>query len=326
MEQNNLPSNPAQITKELVKASFNIETTRLDYQKILQSVETIVWTPENIHEDLLAPAKFIAGKITEKKDADKRPLIDAGKIIQAEYNDIFNPLNDAISRKANEKKQLADKIQKEADEANKEAARIRDINASIINFIANITNDITAADNDKMIVAAEMRIGSELSRKNIYQEFLPTLKEQCEELKPLIKKQKEYVRTLKELEKQKAVAIAKGDDDAAINLRQKAEEMKDIIDENKIRLQQKAFDQVEGSSPIVGIPVATAPNATRTTWKWRVDDLQLLYKKQATLVDLVPNKEKIDALLKQKREDGSLEGKREESFFGITFYEEKSYK
>jgi hypothetical protein len=30
---------------------------------------------------------------------DKRPIIDAGKIIQNAYTEVFNPLIDAISRK-----------------------------------------------------------------------------------------------------------------------------------------------------------------------------------------------------------------------------------
>lgn len=326
MEQNNLPSNPAQITKELVRVGFNIEATRLNYEVILQSVEDIVWTRTNIDQPLLEPAKFIASKLTEKKEQDKRPFIDAGKIIQSEYNDFFNPINDAISRKANERKALAGKIQEEEDNVKREADRINTISSTIATFISNITNDITASDNDKMIIAAEMRIGSELSRKNIYMEFLPNLKEQCEELKPLIKKQKEYVRVLKDVNKNQAAAIASGDDSTAVEMRMKAEEMKEIIDENKIRLQQKAFEQVENSNIYVGEPTTIAPNATRTTWKWRVDDLALLFKKMPGLVDLVPNKDKIDAILKEKRTNGEMEGKREEKMFGITFYEDKSYK
>lgn len=326
MEEKNLPSNPAQVTKEVVKASFNIELTRLEYQKVLQSIEDIAWTRENIDKDLLAPGNFVAKKITEKKEAMKRPFIDAGKVIQEEYNGVFNPINDAISRKANERKKLALQIQEENDKANAEVDRINGINQAMANFISNITNDITSADNEKMIVALEMRIGSEVARKNIYQELLPKMKEQCEELKPLIKKQKEYIKAQKELEKNTAKAIAAGDDDKAVELRQKAEEMKETIDENKLRLQQKAFEQVENSDTAVGMPTATAPKASRTWWTWEVTDPTILFKKRPDLVDLVPNKKKIDEIFDKMKENGDFEGKREVTLSGIRFFEEKSFK
>ncbi len=327
MEQTNLPSNPAQVTLELVKATFNIELTRLDYQKVLQQIEDIVWTRENIDKDLLAPAKFVANKITEKKEAIKRPYIDAGKIIQNEYNGVFNPINDAISRKANEKKILADQMQKEADQANAEAERIRTINSTMATFISNITNEITTADNEKVIAALEMRIGSEITRKNIYQELLPQMKEQCEALKPLVKMQKDYIKKLKEATKQQAAATATGDDEKAVEMRAKAEDLKETIEENKLRLQQKAFEQVENSDTSVGMPTAVAPKASRKWWTWEVTDVNALYKKRPELVDLVPNRVKIDEIFDKMKASGDFSNGNTEIFLnGIRFYEEKSFK
>lgn len=326
METSNLPSNPAQITTELVKASFAIEQTRLNYQKVLQSMEDIVWTRENINEDLLAPGKFVASKLTEKKEVEKRPLIDAGKIIQNEYNSVFNPLNDVISRKAAEKKTLADQIQQETNAANAEIARISGIKTAIMQFIAGITNEITESDTDSKIVLIEKKIGSETQRKNVYQEFLSDLKTQCDELKPIIKQQKEYIRTLEKLNSDKNSAMAKGNDDKAVELRMKAEEMKEIIEENKIKIQEKAFEQVENTDIQVGLPTSVAPSASRTWWKWRVDDIQLMAKKMPELVELVPIKTKIDEVMAKKREAGEFNGKKEVSIHGLTFYQESSYK
>ncbi len=326
MELSNLPSNPAQITKELVKASYQIEKTRLNYEAVLQQAESIVWTRENINEDLLAPAKFVAAKLTEKKDKDKRPFIDAGKVIQNEHNDVFNPLNDAISRKAFEKKQLADVIQKEKDVADAEIRRISNIDATIFKFILTVTEDISMADNDKVIAAIEMRIGSETTRKNIYQEKIKDLKQQCENLRPLIKKQKEYIRTLNAASTQQKAAEKSGDEARAVELREKADEIKEFIDENKIRIQQKALEQIENNETYVGEPTDDAPSATRSWWKWRVDDVKLLSKKLPSLTMISPNKEAIDALLAEKRDSGELKGMNEFRLPGLTFYLEKSYK
>lgn len=326
MEQTNLPSNPAQITKELVKASFSIDTARLNYLKVLQDIRNIVWTRDNIEQDLLAVAKTVASKLTDRKDFYKRPYIDAGKIIQTEYNNVFNPLNDEISVKAAQRKALADQIQQEQDKANAEIERLNNIRLSMIGFIQSVTNDISESTTDSQIVLIEKRVGTELSRKGFYSDYYEDFKAQCEELKPLIKKQKEYVKLLISLEKEKSDAMSKGNESAAVDARQKAEDIKEFIEEGKIRLQQKAFEQLENSDVAVGIPVNVAPDATRTTWKWRVDDVQLLLKKMPELVDLVPNKEKIDAILKESRVNGSFKGLRESKLYGITFYEDKSYK
>lgn len=326
MEKSNLPSNPAQITAPMVKAVFNIEMTRLNYQKILQEVENITWTRENIHQDLLAPANFVASKVTETKEREKRPFIDVGKLIQGAYNDVFNPLNDAISRKANEKKALALKMQEEQDIINKEKDRVNSIKAAIVFFITTLTNEITEADADTKIVLLEKKIGSETQRKSFYQEFTDELKASCDELKPMIKQQKEFIRVSADLNKKQGEAMATGNDDKAVELREKAEELKEVIEENKIRLQQKAFEQIENSGSIIGETTDLAPKASRTWWKWRVDDINLLFKKMPELVDLIANKEKIDSILSEKKENGSLDGKREEKMFGITFYQEQSYK
>lgn len=326
MEQSVMPSNPAQVTKEIIKAGFNIELTRLEYQKTLQSVEDIIWTRDNINMDLLAPARFVAASLTEKKDELKRPYIDAGKIIQNEYNSVFNPLNEAVVRKANEKKAIAEQIQKEVDLANAEIARINSINSAMAAFISDITNQITLADNDKMIVAIEMRIGSELSRKNIYQEMLPQIKAQCEELKPLIKMQKEYIKKLEQATKSEAAAVVSGDDDKLIEAKENVEILKKTIEENKLNLQQKAFEQVENSGTEVGIPVAVALKPTRRWWTWEVSDVNLLYKKRPDLVDLVPNKQKIDEIFDNMKASGEFsKGKPEIILSGIRFFEEKKF-
>lgn len=326
MEQNMLPSNPAQITKELVKASFNVEITRLDYHKILQSAADIIWTRENIDQPLLAPAEYVAKKITEKKERDKRPFIDAGKVIQNEYNSIFNPLNDIISQKIEEKKKLIRVMQLEEEREQAEKSRISSIENGIITFIHSVTNEITQAEDDSTIVLVEKRIGSESKRENFYQEFLPKLKQQCAELKPLIVKQKEYIRKMQLLKKQQSEAELKGNDSKAVELRQKAEELKEVIEESKIMIQQKAFEQIESSnSLVVGESTIASPKATRSWWKWRVDDIHKLSKKCPELVEYIPNKAKIDELLAQKRESGELDGQKEININGLVFYLEQNF-
>lgn len=322
----NLPSKLV-ITEETVKATFALEAQRLNYQKVLQAVENIKFTPENVNEDLLEPGKLVLRQIAGTKETLKRPLLDAGKIVEASYKAYFNPLEEVINRKAEEKKAVALKIFNENRLIQLEREKQEAISKSISDFIFNATNFITNATDDSQIVLIQKRIGTETSREGYYEDQLTDLKERCNSLKPIIESQKKIIRELKEIERQQAEAEAAQDEERMILLREKREEIVEILDETKIKLQEKAFEQVATHIPVyVGESVTDNVRASRTTWKYRVDNIELLAKKMPHLVTVIPNDEKIKELLAVKRADGSLKGKMEESFFGITFYEDKSFK
>jgi hypothetical protein len=64
--------------------------------------------------------------------------------------------------------------------------------------------------------------------------------------------------------------------------------------------------------------VAEAPKARRTSWKWEMVDEKAATKAGLTLV--IPNKEKIDELLKEKRENET-----ELTENGIRYFIHKEY-
>lgn len=314
------------ITNAIVKADFNIELSRLKYQEMIQYVENIVWDRENVHKDMLAEAKLVAKKLSDKKDEMKRPYIDAGKIIQEEFNNLYNPLIEVINRKVSEKRIIAEKIQKENDIAAAEAERIGAINERILNFIVNITNEITESDDAATIVNIEKRIGSETARTGVYMEFIPLLKQKCNEIKPLISRQKDFIRSLKKIESEKQVSIKSGDENSVLAAMESAQDLRSTIDENKILIQEKALNVVESANVVVATPTTPYVRASRTWWTWEVKDVSELYKKQPDMVELVPNKNKIDEFMKRLKEDGTLEDKKEVVINGVRYYENKSFR
>ena len=168
-------------------------------------------------------------------------------------------------------------------------------------------------------------IGLEKTKKTVYQEFLPDLITQCDALRPQIKVQKENVRELMRTQAEEKVALETGDMVAASELRSKKEYYEQVIHETGLQIHETAFTAASAVEVIVPEIVDQAPKG-RSNWKWKVEDIKLLAKKMPHLVELVPNEEAIDLMLKTKKADGSLAGKDEETVFGLTFYNDKSYK
>ena len=183
---------------------------------------------------------------------------------------------------------------------------------------------IAESKTDTEIVSIEKMIGSEKTKTSLYQEFLPDLIIQVDALRPQIKKQKENVRELQKLVDAEKTAEENGDLVAMTEIKEKKEYAEAVIQETGVRIHETAFEQATTIDIVAPEIVDTAPKG-RTNWKWKVDDIKLLQKKMPHLVKLVPDNEAIEILLKSKKVDGSLKGKDEETLFGLTFYNDKSY-
>lgn len=325
MEHQILPSDPAKITTELVKAAFQVDLVSANYQKVLQEIESIEWTPENIAQDLLAGGKLVVKKITDTKDFYKRPLIDAGSVIQQVYNGFCKPLEEVIKRKEEEKKNLANKIAKEQYDAQQFITQQNEIKRGMWSFMLGVLNDIVASENENEITAAERRMGTELSRKRHYGDLLPLLEELQWNMKPFIKEHKVRIKTLKDIRGKKEAAIAANNDDDAIKFREEEEFLMAEISDSRIHLQEVLYAQISVTGAEVGMPVGNTPRTRRTWWKWRVDNPILLYKKHPELVELIPNKDRIDQLLENKKNNQELVSGQEYTMDGLVFYQEKTY-
>lgn len=319
---------PEKFTKEVVKSAFSAELIRFNYQKLLQDAENIVFTRENINEQhgTFKVIRDVLKQLDESKEIKKRPHIDAGKAIQDAFNELANPLKDVLDRKLAEFKKVNDQIKEENDKLLKEKQRQEQIQASINNFINQTTALIANATDDTQIVRIQKAIGSEKARTGYYGEFLEQLKLACDNLSPLINQRKEHIRELSKMKEEQERALQSGDIQKATDLMQEMEYKNLEIDENVIRIQEKAFQQVLNTAEIiVGEPIAEVVAPRRKSWKFKVDDIQLLYKKMPHLVELTPIDSKIKELMATKKAEGALDNVEELKIFGITFYLEKTY-
>lgn len=320
---------PEKITKEVVKAAFDAELIRDNYQKLLQDAENISFTEENLKDDhtVFKTIREVMKRLTESKEAKKRPYIDAGKAIQDAYNDLHKPLEDVLNRKLEEFKKVNDVVAKKNAEIEAQKQKNAEILNTLNGFINQTTTLIANATDDAEIVRIQKAIGSEKARYGYYGSYIEQLKTACDNLTPLINERKSHIRELAEIKQKQADALASGDIITATNLMEEIEYKDMQIAENVIRMQETSFKQVLNTSVevVVAEPNAEVVAPRRKSWKWRVDDIQSLAKKMPHLVDITPNKQKIDELLATKRAEGALKDIEELKIFGLTLYIEKLY-
>jgi hypothetical protein len=311
--------------RSIIKATFDLEAAKKNYQVLLNHLAGISITKDNVNDDVAKEAREVVKALTELKDKESKEPLQLHKDIMSVFKELTGPLNEQIDRISNEKSVVAMALQREAAQQLAEHTRINNAKQAIIDFTNKVAALISAAKTDMDIVAIEKMIGSEGRKSTVYFEFLPDLIQKCEALKPDIKAQKESIRELQRIEEEKKAATEAGNVQALTDLMEKEEKVTELLQERAIRIHEEAFNQALTVDVVVPEIAEEIPKG-RTNWKWRVDDIKLLAKKMPHLVKMVPDDEAIDALLATKRKDGSLDGKLEENWNGIVFFNDKSFK
>lgn len=311
--------------RSIIKSAFDLEAARKNYQGLLNHLAGITITKDNVNDDVAKEAREVVKALTELKDAESKEPLQHHKDIMSVFRELVEPINLEINRISNEKDVVATKLKQEAAQLLAEQTRIKNAQQAIIDFTNKVANMVTTAKTDADIVLIEKMIGSEGRKSTVYFEFLPDLVQRCEALKPDIKAQKEAIRELQRIEAAKKEAEATGDIIALTDLKAQEENVTELLQDRSIRIHEQAYDQASTIDVIVPEIAENIPKG-RTNWKWKVDDIKLLAKKMPHLVKLVPDDEAIDLLLATKKKDGSLTGKLEENWNGITFFNAISYK
>ena len=324
MENNNqLPERQAP-SLAIIKASFDLEANKRNYQLLLQNLSAVKVTKDNVNDDLTKEGREVLKALTEKKEEESKAPLQWHRDVMAAYKSLNEPLDAEIKRINGEKKVVADEINKEAAKQLAEQQRIADAKTAIVNFVNRVANLIKDAKTDLDIVAIEKMIGSEKTKTSVYQEFKDDLVIQLDGLRPQIRDQKENIRELQRINEQEKKALEENDIVALTNLKEQKEYVEQVIQETGIRIHEKAYEQAVTIDIVAPEVVDTAPKG-RTNWKWRVDDMKLLQKRMPHLVKLVPDDVAIDQVLVTMKLEGKLKDKMEEKWFGITFYNDKTF-
>lgn len=333
MEQqsNNLPAlrgvAPDKITKQQIVALFNTETIRWNYNKMLQGLQGMSVTKENLkseYSEFKEADKFIKS-ITDWRKAQAAPFNSVDALFLEVSKEIIEPISAELQRLKVQVKAASDANAAEIAQARKEQERKDAIVRSIGTFINNCTTYIVTATTDDQIVLVQKRIGSEKSKKTFYAEYWQELADKCNSLDVLINQQKEKIREIKKMNDEFEQALKNNDDTKATELKEGLELANMELVENSIRLQEKAFDESLSISTVeVGQPDLNVTKGKSNRWRWKVLDIDFLRKKFPAFTKVVLDEEKIEAFMKEQREAGLFKTEETEiQVNGITFYKEK---
>lgn len=313
------------VTQEIVNARFAKELTALKYEDALQKFTAYKITPDNLPEaqEKMKKVRAFLRSLGAIKDAGKRPALEECRYWDTAYKNVLTPLEKVLSEKDKELQVVTNKIAEENRQREAERQRVFGIEKDIDNTLLMYSQQIAGAKDTPTLVTIEKLLGSLKGNKSRFQEFLPKFVERCGELTPLIKKQKEVIKELEELERQRVQAEKEQDDRKLLELQEKQEVANNSFEENKIVAQEIAIQQAIRPDIQVAESVPTEIKYRRQSWKWEVKDIKTLAKKAPHLVIQSPDEEKIDDILKAKKADGSLKNIDELDYMGIRFFLEK---
>lgn len=325
MQEQNLPTQSPQLSQEIITAQFRKELMAYQYQQILDDLGAIIVTSDNIDlvQEKIKKARSLQKELEGIKARIKSPYWEICKKYDFSFNSLNLPLNNLIIDKEKRVNEVSRKKVEENQRKEREIERIDRIKKSIEEFVFEQTRNIASATTDIELIAIEKLIGSHKANKSRYEELLPSLVEKCEELTPLIKKQKEHIRELAEIERKKNEALKNGDDREAMELEEKKEAVQSSIEETKIIIQETAIESALSSTDVIEVKeILVTPKPRRTTWEMEIVDEKKAFNSGMLICEI--NKEKAKAQLEVVKQ--TLPKDQEEmTINGIRYYQNKIY-
>ncbi len=328
MEQT-LEKSPPVMSLEIAKASLSMELQRNGFAALQTKADTLVVNEDNLEEvqQFVSKVKGLL-KIVDAKHAQlKEPHLRAGQIVDEAKRGYVKTISDILTPINQKYTDVCRQIEQRVREQEAENRRKSEIKQGIENNILLLSQQIAACETIKDLIEVEKKINLQKGAnqgKAKYQEFLPDWINRLNGLTEMITSQKDKVRKMDALRASQVKAEEHGDEDAIMEIADKLTAIETSIEEAKIVAQEDAINSaVQGVHNVQEVAtIFPTVKARRTSWKYKISDINKLQKKMPHLVKLVPDEDAIDALLKTKKLDGSLQ---EGDWFGINFYQEKLF-
>ena len=303
MTENQTIEKPQSLTPEIVKAELQLSLSKegLAYQQLLQECENVVFTRDNLNDERTALVNL--RKVKSKLEGFDNPFTERWKNWNSAKKSLVEPVSELLARKEGEYRKIAAELAEEYRKAEAENQRKAAILSEIDNFFIAQSQAIANATEPQELVRIEKLIGSHRGNQSRYGEYLRLMSQKSSNLTDLIKNRKEAIKKLEALKTAEKAAELAGDDQTVLDSREAQEQLLAKISEIGEVVQTEAINMAVNSGVVEPeILTPAAPKPRRVSYKYQIIDEKVAAK--AGLMKLVPDEEKIDAILAGKRKDG----------------------
>jgi len=313
------------LTKELVVASLIPDLAKLDWQTLFDTAKKIKVEKETIGVNYADALKlrelhvYLRAKEKQENEADKARI----KARKEGYDTYCKPIEEILSALDPDFHRINNEIIAEEREIEAQVAKQNGIRTRHIEFVNDMVKQISAAPDAKDLARIQSLIGSEKSRKAYYGDYFPNVEDSCDEMLKLIDSRKAILKENAKTQKEYDKAIEKGDHAKAVELKELMEYNDRIIKENAQSIAESAYKKVAEITLKLSEMESASIRPRQRRWSYRIEDIELLYKKNPELVLLEPNAKAIGALVKEKAKD--MADDQELEINGLIIYQKHFY-
>lgn len=301
-------------------AKYNVEKLIEIGNKMVISRDTIAAD----YETLLNLRDFYMF-LKERKDAEDKPDKDRIKARKEGY-DTYMKRIEAILEKAE-----PDFVALNTDIKLQEKVIIGQIekNNAIRNrhkeFVNEMVKSVMVAEDNKELGRIQSLVGSEKARKTFYGDYFLVIEDVCNSLLQLVDERKLFIKSNQKLSAEMKKWTDAGDIPKATQIKEQMDQSERVLHQNALAIAQDAYKKVSDVQMQDTDIVSAAITPRLHRWSWKVDDIELMYKKTPNLVVKEPNTKAINAFLKEKVEADELDDLEDNVFNGLILYRKQFY-
>lgn len=313
------------LTKELVVASLIPDLAKLDWQTLFDTAKKIKVEKETIgvnYSDALKLRElhaYLRNKQKQEDEADKARI----KARKEGYDSYCKPIEEILEGLDPDFRRLNSEIMEEEKDIETLIGKQNEIRIRHIDFVNDIVKQISAAPDIKDLGRIQSLVGSEKSRTSFYGTYFPNVEESCNDLLKLIESRKTILKDNAKTQKAYDKAIEKGDHALAVELKELMEYNERVVKENAQTIAESAYKKVAEISLQHSELESAAIRPRQKRWSYKIQDIELLYRKNPELVVLEPNAKAIGALVKEKGKE--LADDEQYEMNGLIIYQKHFY-
>lgn len=311
-----------QITKELVAARLIPKVTKEGMPKLLEALKNIQVSRETVKVNFenLTKAMNLYTLLSEWREEELSPFKEQIKSINAGYALYMDQLLEILENVEPQFSALHRQIKMDQKAHESAAGQQVAIRKEYIEFVQRIIQLVLIAPDNKEVTRIQALIGSEKSREKHYGDFFETVKVSCDQLLELLTGRKGFLKEQAKKQKEYDKAVEINDLPRAAQLKEEMEFQERVLTQNGDAIAENAFQQIAAIDLTTDEFEMEGIKPRLSRWGWRVDDIELLFKKIPGLVTKEPNKKAIGAFMKEKTDEGNLNELEDNVFSGLVIF------